>query len=260
MVSQRAVTDGSRYEKEQVLFQYLLFHYGSQEDQMPFGFDLQSAIDFPEKCVSECLDVNILPKSAKALELGCAVGRSSFELSRYCGSVLGVDYSKVFISAAKEIQNTGQKEYLLTVEGAQVQQRIARLPAGVHPERVTFRCDDALNATKDGTAFDVVLAANLLCRMQNPFDLLEKLSHLTAPNGQLILISPYSWLKEFTPKTHWLGGSENNDGKSSLDYIQNALQVHFSLHRVFDMPFIIREHARKYELGISQATIWQRNA
>jgi hypothetical protein len=105
-----------------------------------------------------------------------------------------------------------------------------------------------------------VLVANLLCRLSNPLALLAKLSQLTAANGQLILISPYSWLKEFTPKNRWLGGAEDNEGKSSLDYIQDSLQHYFDLKRVFDMPFLLREHARRYEFGIAQATLWTRNS
>lgn len=249
-----------RYEKERVLFQYLLFHYGSEEDQMPFDLGLEKALDFPLRCVSECLDVKALPKSPSALELGCAVGRSSFELSRYCKSVLAVDKSQAFISAAKQIQKTGQQEYLITIEGAQKQKRTARLPDGVKPENVTFRCGDALNLIEEHTTFDVVLVANILCRMPNPKALLAELPHLTAVNGQLILISPYSWSEEFTPKNNWLGGAENNEGKSSLDHIKESLQDFFVLNRVFNMPFIIREHLRKYELGFSQATLWKRNS
>lgn len=249
----------SRYEKEEVLFQYLLFHYGALEDQMPFHLGLQRALDFPARCVWECLDIKSLSKSARALELGCAVGRSSFELSRHCKSVLAIDYSKNFISAAKQIQETGQKEYTLTIEGAQKESRIARLPEGARPENVKFLCADAL-AISEKETFDVVLAANLLCRLREPLAFLSKLSRLTAAHGQLILISPYSWSSEFTPPDHWLAGKNHSKEKSSLAYLQKALQRFFHLNRVFDMPFIIRDHARKYELGISQATLWTRNS
>jgi putative 4-mercaptohistidine N1-methyltranferase len=249
-----------RYEQNHILYQYLLFHYGSKEDQMPFDLDLQRALNFPVRCVLDCLDVKALPKSARALELGCAVGRSSFELSRYCESVLAIDNSEMFISAAKQIQERGEKEYLITIEGAQRQWRMAYLPDDAKPEKITFKYGDALNLSGEHTGFDVVLVANILCRLRNPLALLAKLPQLTAANGQLILISPYSWSKEFTPKKNWLGGTENNKGKNSLNYIQEALQDYFNLNRVFDMPFMLREHSRKYELGIAQATLWTRKS
>lgn len=224
---------------------------------MPFAsFGFQNALEFPVRCVQECLNTKTLPQSTRALELGCAVGRSSFELSRYCSSVLAIDNSQTFISAAKEIQDKGQKEYTLIIEGAQKQKRLARLPAGANPKNIEFRCEDALG--KKDSSFDVVLAANLLCRVKDPLAFLAELPRLTAAKGQLILISPYSWSTEFTPSQHWLGGKEHSEGKSSLAYLQQALQDFFHLDRFFDMPFIIREHSRKYELGISQATVWTR--
>lgn len=248
----------SRYENERALFQYLHFHYGNKEDQMPFDLNLETMIDFPVRCVSECLNVKALPHFSRALEIGCAVGRSSFELSRHCESVLAVDNSEKFIFVAEQLQKREQVEYFITIEGARRERRIACLPNGSKPNNVIFRCTDALNLIKERNVYDVVLIANVLCRVPNPLALLAELPHMTAPNGQLILISPYSWSEEFTPKNHWLGGTEFNKGKNSLDYIKSALQDDFVLNRIFDMPFIIREHFRKYELGISQATLWTR--
>ena len=94
----------SFYETDAALSQYLLFHYGAEEDLMPYSFGPKDALHFPVRCVEECLDLANLPKGAKALELGCAVGRTSFELSRYCQGVTAVDYSSAFIEVAKEIQ------------------------------------------------------------------------------------------------------------------------------------------------------------
>ena len=43
---------------------------------------VQGALEFPARCASECLAVaKSVPKS-RALDVGCAVGRSSFELVR----------------------------------------------------------------------------------------------------------------------------------------------------------------------------------
>ena len=39
----------------------------------------------------------------RVLDLGCAVGRSSIELSQYFDEVVGIDYSKKFIQAANAI-------------------------------------------------------------------------------------------------------------------------------------------------------------
>lgn len=40
------------------------------------------------------------PIQIKAMDIGCAVGRASFELSRWFDHVLGIDYSARFIQVA----------------------------------------------------------------------------------------------------------------------------------------------------------------
>lgn len=48
MVHQNNATSAhtSCYENERVLFQYLHFHYGNKEDQMPFDLNLHHARTF----------------------------------------------------------------------------------------------------------------------------------------------------------------------------------------------------------------------
>ena len=103
--------------------------------------------------------------------------------------------------------------------------------------------------------FDVILASNLLCRLRDPSAFFSLLPNLVIPGGQLILTSPYSWLEKYTPRTEWLVGS---DGKSCLEYIQNILRSSFDLVSSFDMPFLMREHLRKYQWIIAEASLWRR--
>lgn len=250
-----STTQPLTYETDKALSQYMLFHYGSDQDQLPFSFGPKNALNFPVRCVTECLDVADLPVHATALELGCAVGRSSFELSRYCEHVLSIDYSQNFITAAKHIQQKGKLEYQIVEEGTKIANRLARIPSGVHPERIDFKCGNAMDLSRVIDKFDVVLSANVLCRMPDPIAFLNVLPHLVASKGQLILISPYSWLDHFTPRSNWI---DNQATGSVLDVIQEVLLDAFDLQRVFDMSFLLRDHLRKYEWGVSQATIWKR--
>jgi putative 4-mercaptohistidine N1-methyltranferase len=246
-------TTASRYETESVLNQYVLFHYGEDRDLLPYtSISPKNALHFPVRCVNDCLDIKDLPTNASALEIGCAVGRSSFELSKYCKHVLAIDQSRMFIEAAKEIQQTNILKYQIIEEGTRKVERTAYLPPHTNPKRVDFRCENAMNLTQD-RKFDVVLTANVLCRVYDPRAFLNLLSNLTASKGQLILISPYSWLEEFSPKSLWLGNK-----KKPLECIKDVLHTHFDLQRYFDMPFLIREHIRKYEWSIAQASIWRR--
>jgi putative 4-mercaptohistidine N1-methyltranferase len=248
----------SRYENDSILNEYLLFHYGSSSDQLPFEFGPQNALHFPIRCVTECLNIEALKPEAKALDLGCAVGRSSFELAKFCEVVVGMDLSHSFISAAKHLQMMGTLQYSILAEGGIPEARIAMRPENSDPKRIQFICGDALEIVKQSASFDVVLCANLICRMPDPMAFLKQLPDIINPGGQLILTSPYSWLEEFTPKNRWLGYAGTSH-KSILSCINVIFDNKLQLHRAFDMPFLIREHYRKYQWGVAQASIWRKS-
>lgn len=235
------------YSTELARSEYLLFHYGNDDDLNPEDLISKAALHFPIRSVTECLDLDL--PHASALDIGCSVGRSSFELSRYCEEVVGVDSSKIFIEAAKTIQSQGFLEYPIPEEGTQMGWRMALRPEGVSQDRVKFVCQDALSFCLSSKPFNVVLAANLICRLENPKAFLASLSAIVSQGGQLVLTSPYSWVEEYTPRSNWLEG---------LESLRDILKNDFELLRAFDMPFLIREHLRKYQCVIAEASIWKR--
>ncbi len=72
---------------------------------------------------------------SRALDIGCAVGRSTFELATEFEEVVGIDYSSAFIAKCQQLKITGESEYSLTVEGDIVEKKNAQ----VHPNIVSFR-------------------------------------------------------------------------------------------------------------------------
>ena len=218
-----------------------------------------SALNYPVRCVEECLDASRMNPGARALDLGCAVGRSSFELSRVCGEVIGIDYSYSFIAAAEKVRTQGALPYFRRDEGDLRTPLVARRPVGVSPDRVSFEQGDAMGLREGLGQFDVILMANLIDRLSAPLKCLERLGSLMRPGGQLILTSPYTWMEEYTPRSHWLGGVESGGTrKTTLEGVQAALGESFELAGTRDLPFLIREHARKYQWSVAQASIWQR--
>jgi putative 4-mercaptohistidine N1-methyltranferase len=246
--------DLSLYETDRLLAEYLLFHYGAEEEILPYAFGPRGALFFPARCVGECLDTSALPQNARALDAGCAVGRSSFELARHCGEVVGVDFSSRFIAAANELKQRGLLEYERLEEGARTTPSVARVPEEIDRSRVTFETGDAMSLRPGLGAFDVLLAINLLCRLRDPARFLARLPGLVRPGGQLILTTPCTWLEEFTPRGNWLCGP----GHTTLDGIHRHLDGAFTLRRAFDMPLLIREHARKFQWTVAQASVWIR--
>jgi putative 4-mercaptohistidine N1-methyltranferase len=246
------------YESDPIVDQYLLFHYGTAEDQLPYSFGPANALFYPMRCVTE-FGAEI-GNVERALDLGCAVGRSTFELAKIARSVIGIDLSQRFIAAAKRIQQTG-RAMIRRVEEGEISSKVERgLPNEIDRTRCSFEVGDATALRDDLGQFDLVLAANLIDRVGSPKRLLDAFPHLIRPGGYLVLASPYTWLEEFTPRAEWMGGIVDAAGEPirSSEAIRTTLEPAFALRRSVDLPFLIREHARKFQWSVAQATLWKR--
>lgn len=214
---------------------------------MPLGIR-----NFPTACATLLLSEARRKKIRirRALDLGCAVGRASFEIARKVPEVVGVDFSRAFISTAKKLSARGALAFRLKQEGNLTEPARAVGPSKQIRKRVCFRTGDALQLPALGT-FDLVLAANLLDRVKDPKKLLQKvLPSLVRPGGLLLLTSPYTWSEPFTPRPRWL--------TDSFPSLRKRLSPHFRLIRRQDVPLLLREHRRKFQLSFADATFWIR--
>lgn len=245
----------SIYESDRLVREYLLFHYGEPEEILPWKHGPREALGFAVRCVRDLLNSSSVGRDARALDVGCAVGRSSFELAGHCREVIGIDYSQAFIEAADKVRNAGSLDYEYAVEGDRTARAVARVPAGVDVSRVKFEVGDAMSLRADLGTFDVVLAANLLCRLPDPRVFLARVPELVKPGGQLLLTTPFTWLAEFTPREKWIGGTGHNE---SADELTRLLEPYFELKLSKEIPFLIREHARKYQWSVAWGSRWVR--
>ena len=254
------------YESARLLDEYLLFHYGTAEETLPYSFGPAEALFFPVRAVSETVRVEALPAppaGLRALDVGCAVGRSSFELARHCAEVVGLDFSQSFIRAADTLRLAGRLPYQRLDEGRLTTPLVATVPPEIERDRVRFHVGDACRLDVSALGqYDVVLAVNLIDRLPEPTAFLDALPALVRPGGgQLVLASPYTWLEDYTPTRNWLGGFEREtDGArmTTLEALRDRLSKHFALVETRDLPFLIREHARKFQWSVSQASLWRR--
>jgi len=248
---------GNYYDSTRGISEYLTFHYGGFPHRVPDA--LADGLRFPVRCVSECLDPSRLPERARALDLGCAVGRSSFELARHCAEVIGIDYSGRFIDVATHLRNNGSFGFGYIDEGALTVPHQAVVPPEIDRGRVRFERGDAMNPRDGLGQFEVVLMANLIDRLNNPVQCLQKIHAFLPAGGQLIVTSPYTWMEDYTPRQNWLGGFARNGRRvESFEALKDLLEPHFELTRRQDLPFVLREHARKFQLGFADATSWLR--
>ena len=247
----------SPYETEGVLREYLLFHYGTEEETLSLGVGPREGLDFAVRSVAELTERQTLPAAgARALDVGCAVGRSSFELSRFCDEVTGLDFSGTFVKAADALKREGELRYRHLAQGERSADATARVPDEARPENVTFLVGDACDLPPGLGSFHLVHAANLLCRLPEPEVFLRSLSGLVRPGGQLLLATPFTWLESFTPRDKWVGGRAG--GPASFEALQAVLEPDFRLEREVELPFLLREHERKFQYGVSKGMRWRR--
>lgn len=248
----------NNYETDEFISQYLHFHYG----ETYFGVE-----NYAKACIATLLE-NIKkhdPNATfeRAFDIGCAVGRSSFELAKHIPHVDAIDFSTRFIRNALRLREHGQIRYMITDEGELTtlkQINLADLDLGDTVDRVHFSQGDACNLKDRYTNYDLVFAGNLIDRLYEPKKFLTQMANRIQPGGYLVLTSPYTWLEEYTEKKHWLGGIKvNGENVTTLDGIEEALKGEFTrIADPIDVPFVIRETARKFQHTLAQMSLWQR--
>ncbi len=242
------------YETDELISQYLEFHYGEPH----FG-----VANFPQHCVEIIAETLGSDAHGRALDIGCAVGRSAFELARHFEHVDAIDFSTRFIRNALNLRQHGSVKYMIPDEGELCTARTVHLHdlgLGDAVARVDFAQGDACNLKDKFTGYDLIFAGNLIDRLYNPRKFLQDMLARLNPGGWLVLTSPYTWLEEYTDKSEWLGGVKvHGENLTTLDALKRALQPRFSLHGVHDVPFVIRETARKFQHTIAQMTLWKLN-
>jgi 5-histidylcysteine sulfoxide synthase/putative 4-mercaptohistidine N1-methyltranferase len=243
----------SNYETDQMLSQYAEFHYGESYFNVP---------NFPKTLAEIAVSVMGEQPKGHALDIGCAVGRASFELARHFDKVTGIDFSARLINLGVQMAQKGVVRYTITDEGDLVhyeERRLEQLGLADVADKVEFMQGDACNLKSLYRGYDLILAANLIDRLYRPAQFLRSVHERLNEGGILMLASPYTWLEAHTEKDEWLGGFKK-DGESftTLDGLKAILEPHFELIRGPEsVPFVIRETSRKFQHTLSEVTVWK---
>ena len=246
----------SNYETDKMLSQYAECHYGDE---------YFNVANFPKSLANLALEaIGDNPKT-KALDIGCSVGRASFELAQHFDKVTGIDFSARLINLGVQMADQGVIRYTIADEGDLVhykERRLDELGLEDVAGKIEFLQGDACNLKPMFTGYDLILASNILDRLYNPSLFLTSIHERLNHGGVLVLASPYTWLEEHTEREAWVGGFKK-DGESftTLDGLKQLLEPHFDLvSEPKDMPFVIRETSRKFQHTVSQVTVWKRKA
>lgn len=245
---------GSHYETDKLLSEYAEFHYGDSYFDVP---------NFPKALVDLAIDALGDTPRRKALDLGCASGRATFELARHFDFVTGIDFSARFIGQGVALARGESLRYTLVDEGELVQYKsrsLADLELRDSAGKVEFFQGDACNLKPQFTDYDFIMAANLIDRLYQPTRFLESVHERLNLGGVLMIASPYTWLTEHTPRADWLGGfKKDGENFSTLDGLKAVLGAHFeAVGEPRKVPFVIRETRHKFQHTLSEATFWKR--
>ena len=197
----------------------------------------------------------------RCLDIGCSVGRSAFEFARFFQQVDAIDFSARFIQAGVRLQQGNEVLYEVPTEGDLTAGRVVSLDAlGLADvgERVLFMQGDACNLKAIYSDYDLVFAGNLIDRLYDPALFLDGIASRVRPGGLLVITSPYTWLEEYTQKSKWLGGRrDHGEPLTTFEGLSRCLGGRFTLVHRQDLPFVIRETARKYQHTVAEMTIWR---
>lgn len=269
------------YESEAAMAQYLLLHYGGAAETFQDArheAEPHAALHFPKRCGELLAEayrrhgdpaptVGGMTAPLRALDIGCAVGGSTLELTRDFNEVVGVDFSAHFIDVARAVQyKPADVLYYPTQESGLNYGE--HQPVTVDPTldvgRASFRTGDACNLSVHslGGSFDAVLMANLICRLPDPTKCLESLSQeagvgIVRPGGIVTIVTPFSWLEEYTPKQKWLWDDSSEFG-DSFEAMCEVLKPNFELVERKPFPLMIREHRRKWQYIVPDASVFKR--
>lgn len=274
-----AVTEHDNvYETYDSLHMYLGLHYPTSGEQegvapiLPHGNAPCHGLQFPQRVARLLNTLEPERSNNKALDIGCAVGGASFELAKTYDHVDAFDFSASFVNAAKRMQNISEEDVTFRVP---VEAELYEEVKAVHGDGVTadirskvnFFTGDAqmlaeMNAEGQLSTYDGVIMSNLLCRLPDPTACINALPSIMNKGGVVVMVTPFSWLTEFTPRSKWLGGFEDPVSKEpiySKDVLQEMMEDRgFEKIHEEEMPLVIREHQRKYQYIVSEATGWRK--
>lgn len=229
------------YESETLLRQYLDFHFRSKEpDYLPHHSVPKGLTDYPRRCAEKVIQHS--RRFERALDLGCAVGGSSFALATRFREVLGVDFSASFIHAAATLAQHGV---------FRLSEETYTLPSELRKPPPHFEVGDACALREDLGCFDAILMANLLCRLPDPAACLQGLKSHTRPGSLLVFMTPCSWDEAFTPRDKWLW--------PTLEGLHQHLDPWCNCIEVSDLPFLLRDHERRAQFTVAEASVWEVN-
>lgn len=184
------------------------------------------------------------PAPAKpTLDLGCAAGRTSFDLAAATGGlVLGIDTNWQLMSLGRALIDEGRITYPLRRSGNlfERQSLAVKLPGA---ELVDFWIADALALPFADGVFGHATAFNVLDCVAEPARLVREAHRVLETGAGFALSTPFDWASHATPPAQWLGGPEALLRLLAQTFIESGTTepAHAALQQA-EIPWTVRLH------------------
>jgi SAM-dependent methyltransferase/uncharacterized protein YbaR (Trm112 family) len=173
-----------------------------------------------------------------ALDIGCAVGRLAFELSKTYSHVIGMDTSKTFIEKARELLIRKRLDFDLIIEGHMTEERSCDFDDQWNVDGMEFIVADALALPFPKRLFSTVTSVNILEKVPDPLQhLIEANRVLREKDSMFVFSDPFTWDESVMDAEYWLGGK--TDGKYGGRGMDNIGRLLSGNDGIFDPPLRI---------------------
>jgi len=154
----------SNYEENVVTDYYTTDSIIAQYCHFGWGENALAVENYPAKCASIALEYMKDKPRKKAFDIGCAIGRSTFELARGFDEVIGVDFSARFIQEAEVLKQNAVLRYTMPTEGELEsfhEVKLSSFDLEGMCDKVEFWQADACNLKPIFKEFDLIFAVIL---------------------------------------------------------------------------------------------------
>lgn len=244
LLPEREGADENRYERQHALDSYLWSHYA----------DL---FNDPDAGNAYHLWAGLLPPDVGlSLDVGCSVGRFTFEMAARSAMAVGIDSSTAFIQEARGLIKERHLDILLPLEGVLSEQKSFSLPEAWQNLNVEFMVADALALPFRNRTFNCISSLNIIDKVPHPLDHLRQMDRVATDRDSTLLISdPFSWSEEVARPQEWLGGrSQGPFAGRGIDNLRSLIEgadeiiAPWRVDRCNSVWWKIRNHANHFEL------------